>query len=124
MEDDDPVRALAKAVLERHGYTVLAVERPLLVEAALALAARIPAVLVTDVVMPGMDGRVLARAMREAYPEIAVVLMSGYAPTTSDGPGRSGDPLHGLAGAVFVAKPFDPNGLAAAVQAAMQRVPV
>jgi len=123
VEDDDPVRALAQAVLERHGYAVLTVDRPLLVEAALAASAATPDVLVTDVVMPGMDGRVLARSMRKAYPGIGVVLMSGYAPDPASGPGQAGDPLEGLPGAVFVAKPFDSNGLAAAVQAAMQRVP-
>jgi PAS domain S-box-containing protein len=123
VEDDDAVRGLATAVLERHGYTVLAIDRPLLVEAALAAQLVTPAVLVTDVIMPGMDGRVLARSLREAYPEIGVVLMSGYAPDAATGHGRGGDPLEGLPGAVFVSKPFDPNGLAAAVQASMQRVP-
>jgi CheY-like chemotaxis protein len=123
VEDDGPVRALAEVVLERHGYRVLSVERPLRVDAALAGVDEPPAVLVTDIVMSGMDGRALARSMRRAYPRIAVVLMSGYAPEIGAGPGSSNDPVDGLDGAVFVAKPFDPNGLVAAVRSAIDRMP-
>ena len=121
VEDDQTVRALARTVLERQGYRVLALDRPLLVDAALAEAGETPAVLVTDVVMPGMDGRTLARMLRRRDPSLAVVLMSGYAPGL-DGPGGVGEPLDGLEGAVFVPKPFDPNDLAVAVRTAIEQV--
>jgi hypothetical protein len=123
VEDDGPVRALAQVVLERHGYAVLALERPQLVDAALADVSSPPAVLVTDIVMPGVDGRTLARSMRKAYPGIAVVLMSGYAPEATERAGMAADLLDGLRGAVFVPKPFDPNGLVAAVRSAIDRTP-
>jgi signal transduction histidine kinase len=122
VEDDDPVRALAQVILERNGYAVLSVDRPLLVDAALAGQTGSPVVLVTDVVMPGMDGRALARSMRRAYPNIAIVLMSGYAPDIGLRSGPTSDPLDGIDGAVFVPKPFDPNGLVAAVRSAMELV--
>ncbi|HSO42958.1 MAG TPA: response regulator, partial [Rhodospirillales bacterium] len=83
--DDEPdgpmvgVRALAATALRRAGYRVLVAEDG---EAALARLdaddGRIDA-LITDVMMPGMDGRELARLVADRLGEIPVVLMSGCA---------------------------------------------
>ena len=77
-EDADAVRDLAQSLLQRLGYTVLTAEHG---ERALALhrefRGRID-LLFTDVVMPGMSGRVLAERILEERPGIKVLFMTGY----------------------------------------------
>jgi len=102
-EDDPSVRTLVKNVLERNGYHVLVAEDGL---AALELArlekGRID-LLLSDVVMPGMNGRALRDALLELYPRLRVLFMSGY----------TGDVLTGLGGldrdVALVPKPFTPE---------------
>jgi signal transduction histidine kinase/CheY-like chemotaxis protein len=125
VEDNDSVRALARISLERQGYRVVEAGAPRDVDAALATAAGSPVAVVTDMRMPGMDGRSMARDLRRRYPGIGVVIVSGY---LADGIGGLGsgtfdDPLHGLEGAIPLAKPFDPGGLVAAVREAIDRAP-
>jgi CheY-like chemotaxis protein len=78
VEDDDAVRRLVCATLEMLGYRVLqAVDGP----SALALFdAAEPGirVLLTDAIMPGMNGREVAAALRARDPALAVIFMSGY----------------------------------------------
>ncbi len=79
-EDDDLVRGLATHVLRRNGYEVLEAASG---EEALVLADRHAGpiqLLVSDVVMPRMSGRVLADRLRGQRPELRVLLMSGHPP--------------------------------------------
>jgi len=69
-------------------------------------------VLVSDVVMPGMDGVTLLNLARERLPALNVVLMSGYAEPPQR---RALDKI----GVVFLAKPFQVNDLIDAVRGAM-----
>src|SRR5437773_1937293 len=78
VEDETPVRSVARQVLERHGYTVL--EAPS-AEAALDVATRYSGtidLLLTDVVMPGLNGRELASRLADLRPDARVIFMSGY----------------------------------------------
>ncbi len=78
VEDEDAVRNLARAVLENQGHTVAEFSSA---EDALAMARRVKLpfdVLVSDVVMPGMQGDVLAREITELWPKVKVLLVSGY----------------------------------------------
>ena len=78
VEDEDSVRRLAKRVLEAQGYTVLEAMNG---ETALRLAADYAGVidlLLSDVVMPGIGGRLLAERLVSARPDIEVLFMSGY----------------------------------------------
>ncbi|MBN8890819.1 MAG: hypothetical protein BGP12_15660 [Rhodospirillales bacterium 70-18] len=88
VEDEDAVRRLAERTLARHGWTVLAADSG---EAALALLEALPggqapplAAIVTDMVMPGMDGAALVRAVRQRLgtPALPAILVSGYAEET------------------------------------------
>ncbi|MDE2574736.1 MAG: response regulator [Rhodospirillales bacterium] len=89
VEDEEPVRRLAERTLARHGWTVLAAENG---DAALALLDRLArdrqptliSAVVTDMVMPGMDGATLVREVRERLeaPTLPAVLVSGYAEET------------------------------------------
>jgi two-component system, cell cycle sensor histidine kinase and response regulator CckA len=109
-EDEPPVRAIARQVLERQGYTVL--EAPS-AEKALDIAAQYSGaihLLLTDVIMPGMNGRELASRLAHVRPETRVIFMSGY---TDDAVMR-----HGVLepGSTYVQKPFTPDAIARKVR--------
>ncbi|WP_235034904.1 ATP-binding protein [Roseomonas sp. 18066] len=114
VEDEAPLRRLAERALRRAGWVVEVAEDA---EAALALIdskALAPALLVSDVIMPGMDGAALARLLRPRFPAMAVLLVSGYAPSMVE---------EGLAGAGaphFLAKPYAPAELVARARAILQ----
>jgi CheY-like chemotaxis protein len=78
VDDEDAVRASTADMLLDLGYRV---EEAASAEAALALlnADTKPDLLITDHLMPGMTGVELVRAVREKYPELPVLLVSGYA---------------------------------------------
>ncbi|NJC33218.1 two-component system cell cycle sensor histidine kinase/response regulator CckA [Sphingomonas jejuensis] len=78
VEDEDMVRAVAERALSRHGYKVLTAAHG---EEALEIledGAEID-LLVTDVMMPTMDGPTLVRHARERMPHLPILFMSGYA---------------------------------------------
>ena len=78
VDDDKGVRKLARRTLEQEGYTVLAAKDA---DEALRLAqesAGAIRLLLTDLVMPGMNGRILAAHLQVRYPEMQVLYMSGY----------------------------------------------
>jgi CheY-like chemotaxis protein len=109
-EDDPSVRTLVKNVLERNGYRVLVAEDGL---AALEVARREKGridLLLSDVIMPGMNGRALRDALILLYPGLRVLFMSGY----------TGDVLTGLGGldrdVALVPKPFTPDILLSGIR--------
>jgi CheY-like chemotaxis protein len=78
VEDESALRALAREILEGHGYRVTAAANA---DEAIAIALGYPEIihlLVTDVVMPGMNGRALAESLVARRPELKVLYMSGY----------------------------------------------
>jgi signal transduction histidine kinase len=78
VEDEETVRRLTQTILEREGYGVVAAANG---KDALDLDQKEledVSVLVTDVVMPGMNGRVLAQKLQERFPELKVLFLSGY----------------------------------------------
>jgi PAS domain S-box-containing protein len=104
-EDDDLLRPLAKNVLEKFGYTVLAAANA---DAALASARGHQGpihLLVSDVVMPGASGRELARRLAATHPETKVLFVSGY---TDDAIVHHGMLEPGLN---YLQKPFTPATL-------------
>ncbi|MBN1935859.1 MAG: PAS domain S-box protein [Anaerolineae bacterium] len=110
VEDEDMVRELAHRTLERQGYTVLTARLP---KQALELMLNYVgsvSLLLTDVIMPGMDGTELAQNLLQRHPDLRVIYMSGY---TDNELTRHGvlDP-----GVVLLLKPFDPNELVQTVR--------
>jgi DNA-binding NtrC family response regulator len=105
VEDDDGVRELVRLMLEANGSTVLAVETP--DEAARVCTERPAAVdlLLTDVVMPEVNGRVLAERLGALAPEMRILFMSGYSDEAVH--------RHGVLGesAAFLEKPFTERAL-------------
>ncbi|HEY3100788.1 MAG TPA: ATP-binding protein [Methylomirabilota bacterium] len=110
-EDDPAVRALATDMLREHGYTVLAAADG---EEALLVAERHTTpihLLLTDVMMPRMNGLELARAFGSIRPHARVLYMTGYAemPAAADG--------------IIVQKPFSVFVLMDAVRRALEAAP-
>ena len=110
VEDAEPLRKLARSILEQHGYSTLTAEHG---EAALKLAAehRKPIdLLLTDVVMPGINGRVLSERLLPQYPHMKVLYMSGYTDSFIAG--------HGVLeqGIALLHKPFTEEALLAKVR--------
>ncbi|MCH7825353.1 MAG: response regulator [Acidobacteria bacterium] len=105
VEDEEMVRVLGTRVLSSHGYFVLEAEDG---DEALEVCQRHEGpidLLVTDVVMPGMNGRELAQRLATVIPDVAVLFISGY----------TGGALveHGVLqdGTNFLQKPFSPHRL-------------
>jgi PAS domain S-box-containing protein len=113
VEDEDLVRALAKRVLERAGFTVLTAESA---DHALALSDDHSGpidLLLTDVIMPRILGPELALRLEVLRPGLRVLFTSGY---TAGGAGLTATLP---SDARFIDKPFSPGDLLAAVRAAI-----
>ena len=96
------VAALVERLLDEHGYEVITARHG---EEALRVALRGPVdLLVTDVRMPVMDGWELSRRLRERWPDLPVLYISGYDVELSQGARRRGS-------GAFLRKPFDPDEL-------------
>jgi two-component system cell cycle sensor histidine kinase/response regulator CckA len=111
VEDDDAVREFVSEVLRAAGWTVVIAASP---GEALAMAARqtlVIDVLVTDVVMPGMNGADLADRLVELRPQLRVLFITGY----DDQEMASRGLVTG--GRELLAKPFTPSQLRARIQA-------
>ena len=110
VEDEEALRRLAREILKRNGYTVLEAFDPAMALALLETHAGPIHALLTDVVMPGMNGPQLARQVAARRPGIRVIYMSGY----SDRSVLKPEDL--ASGSGFLAKPFHPDELAAKVR--------
>jgi two-component system cell cycle sensor histidine kinase/response regulator CckA len=78
-EDEDSLRLLTQRILTRHGYTVIAAGNG---HEAIALAEQYPGtidLLLTDVIMPHMNGHDLATSLKATRPQLPVIYVSGYA---------------------------------------------
>ena len=114
-EDEPAVRAATRAVIERLGYRVLAAADG---AEALQICQVHPGsidALVTDVIMPRMNGRELAEKLRKLRPEAAVIYLSGYSEEVIAHSGVL-DP-----GITFIQKPYQTQTLAAALSRATAR---
>ena len=110
VEDEDAVRRLARLSLERHGYTVLeAASGEEAIDLSRTLSGSID-ILVTDVVMAGMNGREVSERLRASRPGLKVLFMSGY---NDDAVVRNG---LGDAPSAFLQKPFDSRILATRIR--------
>lgn len=109
-EDDPQLRRLVAGILERNGHRVLVAAGPVEAVGISQKEQETIHLLLTDVMMPDMNGRELAERLRMARPEMKVLYMSGY----------TGDVAvnHGMleAGASFLQKPITPKALLQSVR--------
>ncbi len=110
VEDEPMILDLTTTMLELQGYTVLPAARP---DEAILLArdhaGRID-LLMTDVIMPGMNGRELAAQLAPLHPEMRQLFMSGYTANVIAHHGVLDEDVH------FIQKPFSLKELAAKVR--------
>jgi two-component system cell cycle sensor histidine kinase/response regulator CckA len=118
VEDEEIVRNLASEVLEMLGYRVLSASGPEeAIETSRAYRARID-LLLTDVVLPKMDGKSLFTLLNLERPRMKVLYVSGYT--------ESFIVQHGvlMPGVNFLQKPFTVNSLSAKVRDVLDRPPL
>lgn len=115
VEDDEVVRLMTRSILQRQGYTVLAARHG---AEAVQVCEQHPGpihLLVTDVVMPNLNGRDLYQRLAVLRPAVKVVYISGY----------PGDALGDLGvlgeGTAFLPKPFPPEVLVRQVRELLDR---
>lgn len=115
VEDEDAVRRLAQITLERQGFTVLEARTP---GDALLLAEQHTGpidLLITDVIMPGMNGHELAERLLQSRPSLKVLYMSGYSDDILGERGGLGPEM------AFLPKPYSPTELARKVTELLRR---
>jgi two-component system, cell cycle sensor histidine kinase and response regulator CckA len=113
VEDERAILDITARVLRAHGYLVLGARGPV---EALELARDFRGgvhLLLTDVILPRMNGRSLATELASIFPSIKVVFMSGYPPDVVALRGVVDGPVH------YLQKPFTAAGLIAAVRSAL-----
>jgi CheY-like chemotaxis protein len=115
VEDNVEVAAALRDVLEALGCQVHAVHRAQAALAWLSQQDALPDLMLSDVLMPGdMDGAELARRVRDGYPGVKIILMTGYA-----------EQLEAISrlGFDILPKPCSADMLADAINKAMARAP-
>ncbi|MFQ3622208.1 MAG: ATP-binding protein [Acetobacteraceae bacterium] len=116
VEDEEGVRRLTTRALESAGWRVLAASCGDVALQMLARESRKPRLMVTDFVLPGMDGAAVLRAVRARHGDLPAILVSGYSETVA----REGlhDPdLH------FLPKPYTLRQLIDAVERMVAAAP-
>lgn len=108
VDDDDPVRVMLARLLRTQGYTVLQAAHAN--EARALLDSRKPDLVISDIVMPGESGIELRRSILERWPEIPVILISGY---SAEGPAEF---AARTTNTLFVQKPFAADQFLALVE--------
>jgi PAS domain S-box-containing protein len=114
VEDEAAILSMGQVMLERMGYSVLTAGTP---REAIRLAEAHPGrihLLITDVVMPEMDGRELAARIRGVKPGIKYLFMSGYTANVIAHRGVLDE------GVQFIQKPFSIQDLALKVRRALE----
>jgi PAS domain S-box-containing protein len=117
VEDDPAVCDLIRAVLTEHGYTVLTPAQPQEAEALFEAHSRRIDLLLSDVVMPEVNGTELAKRLSAKNPQLKVLFMSGY---VDDPIVRQGIEGHEVG---FLQKPFAPLTLARKVREVLNSSP-
>ncbi|HET7574953.1 MAG TPA: response regulator [Sphingomicrobium sp.] len=108
VEDEPMVRTVAERALTRHGYTVITADNG--ADALEIIGKGEPIdLLISDVVMPGMDGPTMVREARKSRPELKILFMSGYAEEQL----RNSIDIENVN---FLAKPFSVTELAEAAR--------
>lgn len=117
VDDESGVRTVVARSLEQGGYRVLKAHDG---GHALELVARLgpPQLVITDLTMPGMGGAELGRRLRERWPALPIIFMSGYSEAELVRQGAIGS------GGDLLQKPFSPAGLLACVTATLSRASV
>jgi len=119
VEDEDEVRAVARRVLVEAGYTVLEAANAADAVEVFDRSPRSIAMLVSDVVMPGLNGHELSQMLRLRAPRLRTLFVSGY---SFDARGDGNESLD-FDDEGFLPKPYDPAELARRVRSLLDAAP-
>lgn len=117
VDDEETVRRFSSRVLQKHGFDVLSAGTGTEAIAAVRERGHSIDLLLTDVMMPGMNGCQLAEQLLAQFPSLRVLFMSGYAEdvlATNVGL---------VPGAAFLGKPFKPKALVTKVREVLDALP-
>ncbi len=114
VEDEDAVRMFAARALKNKGYTVLEARSGAHALDVLKAHTGPINLVVSDVMMPGMDGPTLMQEIRRQRPDIRAIFISGYSEERLKESFETGDAVH------FLPKPFSLKDLAEKVKIALQ----
>lgn len=119
VEDEASIRQLIVKSLERNGFRVVPASNPIEALTVASTMAGQPDLLVTDLMVPGMDGRTFAAKLREKWPALPVLYVSGFTgdPELTAQLSRGGLPSNTR----FLAKPFSTRDLLEAVNSLLAR---
>jgi two-component system cell cycle sensor histidine kinase/response regulator CckA len=117
VEDEDAVRSFAARALKQRGYEVMEAAGGEQALEIMSKRADSIDLLITDVVMPNMDGPTLVRAVKKLQPDIQVIYMSGYAEEAFRRHDEKAEDLH------FLPKPFGLKQLAIKVKDVLSSAP-
>jgi len=115
VEDEPMVREVTRNVLEMGGYYVLAADGPASAVLIAGDESTTIDLLLTDVIMPGMNGPELARQLKDLRPELVTLFMTGYAESEALRLATYGSAQK------HIQKPFTVNGLLARVAEALAK---
>jgi two-component system cell cycle sensor histidine kinase/response regulator CckA len=118
VEDEDAVRAFGSRALRNKGYNVLEANSGEQALEVLRDSAEQIDLLITDVVMPKVDGPTLVKTVRESHPDLKVIFISGYTEDNFRQKLGEDEGIH------FLPKPFSLKQLAAKVKEVMSSQPV
>jgi CheY-like chemotaxis protein len=116
VEDEPVVRSLVLRILEAYGYRVYQAPTGAAALEFLAKPGTEVDLVVSDIVMPRMSGRELGAKLREQFPGLPILYMSGYSGTEIKQQGLIEE------GAPFLQKPITPDALAIAVRSELDRM--
>ena len=116
VEDEAMVLHLTATMLKEHGYTVLQASGPAEALKLAQASGNTIALLITDVVMPQMNGRALATTLLARQPQLKVLFMSGYAAGIEGITEVGGNP------SAFIGKPFTVDALVTKVREVLDHV--
>lgn len=108
VDDDESVLNYIKAELEKNGYKVIATTNPMSAIDAYSKMSREIALVVTDIVMPLIDGRELMKRIAEMHPQARFLTISAYSQHSEQGDDITPD--------IFLQKPFDAREVLSAVR--------
>jgi two-component system cell cycle response regulator DivK len=115
VDDSEDERDMYSQQLVAAGYSVQVAENG--DDALQRVAAQVPDVVVMDLAMPVLDGWEATRRLKEAYPSVPVIVLSGH--TGGEGGRRARE----AGGDVLLTKPFGPEALELAVRVILKRRP-
>lgn len=118
VEDEEDILTMTTTMLERLGYTVLPASNPLDAVGIGKAQSNTIDLIMTDVVMPGMNGRDLAKKIVELFPNVKSLFMSGYTANVIAHHGVLDQGVH------FIQKPFSWQDLAIKVREVLEEAKI